>query len=1056
MHTSATFFCYYPLLVVCLLIGNMPCLSAQITDTVAYDCQQKGETFNKQHLWDSALVYLQCSEDIFRRNGEWGLLLTNLNHQSRSYLNSHRYEEAATVLREAIAIGDQHLPAYYYEKAMSHTNLGTYYLIMRDTLAGRHLNKAIEIYEQQEGEEDNWEDLIMSAKKNLVNYYLNILAYDKAEAYLLEALAYDTKQWGPNHLKLARTLGNMALLYRIKGNGYQSIEYYERGLAIALDSLGPDHPLTSRFYLYMASTYREIGEWNFARQMFQHAIDIRTRVYGEQDPAVAEALRFKASAYVHEWRFDEGISLLEEALNIVRQNGSKLDQVLCLYDLGEAYAYHHRTESAIRHLREALDLGAEELLLERSGGIYNALGVAQLKAENCQAAMVEFERAKDIYTKGHGRKSSQVATVLQNMANCQKKLGNQHEARLMYEEAIGAYLIGDHPFSLTELPEAKDFLLSNDLIQIMNDYAMHILDNEGMQEQDPSVLMGVLQTSQLATNLIDSLRIRMNQSSTHSYYLQEAKSLYAKIIESAWRLYQQNEEEQYLSIAFEAAEKNKSRLLQEELSSPQISAFSGVPDSLVERESFLREEIAMWEKNQLQEWRKGEQADASLLETYRKKIFQKNHQRGGIIRQIAEEYPRYFSLKYANDPPTIADIQEILQEHEQTLIEYFRQDSSLFVFRISGQDLQWTKIAFTDKFEVDLRQFLDNISAGMQVAEQGQSVDFASQFATDSYQWFQTLLLPVVSDIPEKLVIIPDGRLSYLPFDLLLTEAPHPGSAYTQLPFLLQKTTISYAYSAGLLLNQKNQQARQLLGGFAPSYPSTFTLASRDLQEAYGKGPESWGNLSYNGPEVSAIATLMDGKAYVGPQASEEQFKQSGHQFQILHLAMHAFVQEENPLLSGLVFAPDSSEEDGFLHAYEIVEQSIQAELAVLSACHTGAGELVEGEGVMSLARAFRYAGCPNTVMSLWQADDRATADLMKRFYHYLKTGEGKSTALTLAKREYLQQMPATHPYFWAGFVLIGDDEPIQSGHLPGFWLIIGGLLLLAGVYWIWRMRRPS
>lgn len=134
-------------------------------------------------------------------------------------------------------------------------------------------------------------------------------------------------------------------------------------------------------------------------------------------------------------------------------------------------------------------------------------------------------------------------------------------------------------------------------------------------------------------------------------------------------------------------------------------------------------------------------------------------------------------------------------------------------------------------------------------------------------------------------------------------------------------------------------------------------------------------------------------------------FKLSSRDYRVLHLAMHAIVDDTNPMHSKLVFTQkQDSVEDNFLHAYEIYNMNIPAQMTVLSACETGYGKLAKGEGIMSLGRAFAYAGCPSVVMSHWAVNDASTAKLMEYFYKYLSYGEAKDRALQLAKLEFFRK----------------------------------------------------
>ena len=195
-----------------------------------------------------------------------------------------------------------------------------------------------------------------------------------------------------------------------------------------------------------------------------------------------------------------------------------------------------------------------------------------------------------------------------------------------------------------------------------------------------------------------------------------------------------------------------------------------------------------------------------------------------------------------------------------------------------------------------------------------------------------------------------------------------------------------------------------------------------------------------------------------------------------MHLSMHAFTDDQDPAFSGFAFAPVRKEEvrrvswtgatplpeemgnDGFLFLQEMYNLRLNSHLAILSACETARGVLSRGEGIMSLGRAFKYAGCPNVVMSLWKANDRTTEKLMGSLGRYLDEGMGKSEALRQAKLDYLQTSDKTqsHPYYWSAFILIGDEEPLPSRTDWFPW--IGGItvLLLAMVFVAIRRRQKA
>jgi LPXTG-motif cell wall-anchored protein len=185
--------------------------------------------------------------------------------------------------------------------------------------------------------------------------------------------------------------------------------------------------------------------------------------------------------------------------------------------------------------------------------------------------------------------------------------------------------------------------------------------------------------------------------------------------------------------------------------------------------------------------------------------------------------------------------------------------------------------------------------------------------------------------------------------------------------------------------------------------------------------------------------------------------------YNVLHLATHATVDAEDPSQSFIAFYPQQRDSlaNYRLYTHELYNMRLDSvKLVILSACEAGNGRLVRGEGVMSLARAFAYAGCPNIMTTLWKADDRSSAWLTQRLHHYLKQGWEKDVALQQAKLDYLND-PEVHParkapYYWANFVFIGDPAPLYDDRRH-WWLIAVGLLLLAGggALW-WRLRRRT
>jgi CHAT domain-containing protein len=285
------------------------------------------------------------------------------------------------------------------------------------------------------------------------------------------------------------------------------------------------------------------------------------------------------------------------------------------------------------------------------------------------------------------------------------------------------------------------------------------------------------------------------------------------------------------------------------------------------------------------------------------------------------------------------------------------------------------------------------------------------------------------------LTIVPDGFLSNLPFDALLTQAPNAQTSLRNAPYLLRSQQLRYAWSWAVLNQQNSLQSaapRSLLA-IAPG----FAQAERGLSPLATDAAE-WQPLS-----DQKNTTLR------GQSADYSHFATEAGQHRVLHLATHAIA--DAPTRIELI--------DRSVYLSDIFALPLQADLVVLSACQTGLGREQRGEGVMSLARAFAQAGAACVMSSLWAVNDQSTTRLLRQFYQYLAEGNTTSTALHAAKMAYLsdQKVPIVQqsPYFWAGFLAIGADRvlpPATPYFLP--WMVAAALIVLAILFLFWRKKR--
>jgi CHAT domain-containing protein len=454
----------------------------------------------------------------------------------------------------------------------------------------------------------------------------------------------------------------------------------------------------------------------------------------------------------------------------------------------------------------------------------------------------------------------------------------------------------------------------------------------------------------------------------------------------------------YRELSFYFAEKSKSAVLLEAISDTDAKSFAKIPQELLEEEKNLKSSIAMISQKLAQ--KPEEQEEKYLRET----IFNLNRSYRDFTKHLEGQYPEYFNLKFNSASPSIAQLQNLIPANT-ALISYFidEKNNRLYTYTLSNKDFDVTDKALPAEYD----KYITGLRNGLYFMEHGAF----SRAARNLYK----LLIPKTPKNINDLVIIPTGRMGIIPFETLLTKETKGNSDFKQLPYLLNRFSIRYEFSAGLVLQKKKGQGNTRVSSVMLCAPVTFPEKDNldDLP-----GTES---------EVNTIANLFKDKnignqIFLKDQASEAEIKSGSlKNYSLIHFATHGIVDEKNPELSRIYLQSNSESEDGNLFAGEIYNLELNAELVALSACQTGLGKISKGEGVIGLSRALVYAGAKSIIVSFWSVADESTAELMTDFYKQLleNTTNNYSRDLRQAKLNLLKGNYAA-PYFWAPFILIG------------------------------------
>ncbi|MDX2246012.1 MAG: CHAT domain-containing protein [Bacteroidia bacterium] len=849
---------------------------------------------------------------------------------------------------------------------------------------------------------------------------------------------------------------NLLIIYNLfsamclqQGNMELGLEKIKQGLR-----LRPDDHLRFHFLQLGAEAYRAIGDYENAKTYAESGINMADSIDTISSLASFNMNNTLASVYYWLGFYPEAWKIFQKNLQMINNDRSKFTPdariqtlnglALCSLELG-------KKENARTYLSEAQNLHKQNPN-DQESTLYN-LGLVYVENQQWDSAQACFL--------GAIRRSKQTGDAI-NQAKQYRQLGRiahkKHNNALglfYFEKSIGVLSEKDFQLDGKKTPLLSGIKSYKEMLFVCWEKAK-LLQEMGADSSSQSIyyLKSSFATYQFCTTLLDTMRT-IYQEDSKKFWNEQVRPLYENAVSTTVHLYQRTGKDEYLNAAFRFAEKSRAALLAEAVRESLARESLGVPKEVLDREKELKILMAYYREQIFREKLKEAEKNEKYILFLEQKIFSHRQQYDLLMDMINADYPKYFRIKYDNHTADIPSVQRSLKNGE-AWVEYVFTESSIFVFCITPTKAQVEVLPLPSNFKDTFSDFIARLNNREEIMANGFNRDFFKNFTDNSYQLFELLLKPVYQDDFTQITLVTDGILGYLPFELLLLSSPPPTPQvdYGSLNYLLKKVCVRYEYSATLAGEKGySRKTNPQFAGYAPVYSDKNPQANRSNPLTCEKPKSSdFGPLTHNMAEVENAARILAGKVYSGGAVSENSFKNRTDHARIIHFAMHGFLNDCDPMYSGLVFsATGDSSEDGFLHAYEIYNLNLRADLAVLSACNTGKGQLNKGEGIMSLARAFRYAGCPNVLMSLWQAEDEATMEIMSGFYQYLDKGKGKAEALRLSRLDYIESGKKNHPFFWASFVLIGNNEPIKQRfrwEAYGFMAILLIGIIFGGIYY--------
>jgi len=838
----------------------------------------------------------------------------------------------------------------------------------------------------------------------LINYF-NLVSKGYLEKCIqnlqLAAAEIEKQQNTPIYYStnIYKGLGRM---YRTNGDFDKSLIYYEKELQLLEDNYPSKHLTVSISQYHIGNVYYEKLEYQNALDYYLKAHKVWEKNYAQDYPYMRYLNEAIGDMY---WELgDQENSLLYFNLSVLNEQKVNNDESEQYIITGDSLVQKGNYQFALNYYESALNFrektyGKNHIL---TGACKNFVARAKRSSGNIEGSLDEYQDAINI-------------------------LVEEMTSPSWYENPTVDMKIQSHQYLLESLI-AKGELL-NELYQKTNDL---------------KDLKASLDTFETAIVIQEVMKNNEMSESSRVFWTQRSLLLIENSIATSLQLNQITNEEIYLNKAFSFSERSKALLLLSTLSDQNLNSFVNVSEEIILKEKELKNKINEYQGKIKSEEKRCEAVREKMLILWQNKLTSLQNEFDLLISEIKEKHPNYYQLKYDIQVAEIALIQEQLLDQKTALISYFAGDKTTYVFLITPDNISIRSIEDSSLLNDQVVHFFISINTNKNAQNKPQET--FEEYKSMAFQLYKKLLLPELSILEkQKLIIIPDGKLSYLPFDILLTnEVSSDKRDYKSLPYLLRKYAISYSPSASIsLLTSNNKNTNNDYLGFAPDYEG----------EEYSGSKKQLNNLYYNDLEVSKASNLFNGKSWKGNNVTEELLKINSSKAGILHLAMHGEVEDEYPLLSKLYFNT-SEKEDGMLHTYEIYNLNIPAQLVILSACNTASGNLQRGEGILSLERAFQYAGSKSLLSTLWTVDDESSFKINQLFLENLKAGKPKDRALQLAKLSFINSTTPEklHPYYWSSFRLTGNTSPLKTTSKSIYFIF--GFSILAFIVAVYFRRK--
>ncbi len=1034
---------------------------------------KQGQKYYGLRQFDKAVEPLNKGLKLAQESGDINEQLKFLRFLGFTYFGHTKYDQAVEQFLQIIEVKKKYgsnkpnLILEFHMLATIYFSWGKY-----DKAVG-YYQKTLTIYKNNK----NLRSVAMALSSIAMSYQV-WAKFEEAEKYTMDALKIhrqlnDKYSMSASHI----TLGG---LYSIWGKFELSIKHFKLALAIYKE-LDNQHSIAS-ILANIGTTYQRWGQFDKAIEYFQKALESNRKTL-ELDKkkqnllGIAQSLKYIGEVYKAWGKYDKAIDYMQEALKIDQKHHQKYPSVLAgrLTDIAMVYDKWGKYAQAVAYLKQSLDTYDKipsAYKVRAFASVLNLLGMSFYKWNKHDLALENLNRGLSIYKKMNNKWG--LAWNYSNLGVVYKGMGNFDKAIPFFDRALFMYkrlkYTSGVSYSLNNLAEinVKQKQYSQALTYYKQALNLDIKINNKMNISRDLNNIGKAYLSWKKYNLaaknfikaielIESIREDIgSDTETKAAFLAQYIDIYKYLIMT---LYYSKDYQK----AFQYSEQSKSRSFLEELSKSQVYRgfpFNDQDKDLVQKLELISQQIVAVE-HKLTKERRNPKAKAATLNQLIQESKTLRNQYQKLEEQLLKKYPKLIKL-FKPKILTLKQAKKMIPA-DTVVLEYNiweKGDSQVFI--LTNSKLKVVKLAKKSyaSMIVEYRKYLSDPNA-----------QDRRQIAKSLYRF---LIQPAQNYIKgKKLLIIPDASLNYLPFETLqnkqgqylienheinyiqsmsvlknIQQSKDPGAEY---PFFAlggaiyekenrinkkeQEDLKSYLalleteeQAPAESIDQKSQIAMTLRKSDKITRAANENMDVAMLAIGFGRFKNLPGTLK----EVQTLEKLFyknknTDHVFIDKTATEETIKSLSQQgklkkYQYIHFSTHGFLSVEYPNLSSVVLTQDyDKKEDGYLRMGEIVGLQLNAKLVVLSACETGLGKEVKGEGLVGLTRAFMFAGTKNIIVSLWSVADDSTSAFMIDFYKYLKKGHSIKRSLRKVKLDFIKKQRWSHPYFWSPFVHYGS-----------------------------------